>query len=328
MENLCGIKERWGGDFLKGLPPIIYHIVVVIFSAALALSLPVIVSFLAKNFLMYWSIIGNEKIFLISIEIVLAVLFILFSHYVSSNWENKKRSHMARAAGLVLVTPTKGFLARRRIKTMKKKQGVARDVMLISSTGFRTFVDPKGDLYPVLQNCRAANLMLLNPNSEGARSRAKTILHPDITWESFGEQIGKSIDFLKTLNAAQNNIKLKLYQDAPFLKLAILGDHIWVQHYHAGLDVQTMPKYVFKHDQSPSSLYVLFYQYFLVRWNDPDIPEYDFDTDDLVYRDRAGNEVRKEKFTVQGIGKPETLTGLPASEAVSQCHSEAIAEES
>jgi len=53
--------------------------------------------------------------------------------------------------------------------------------------------------------------MLLDPNSEGAIVRAKGILDPDVTPESFGEQIAKSIDFLKALKAAQKNVILKLY---------------------------------------------------------------------------------------------------------------------
>ena len=28
-----------------------------------------------------------------------------------------------------------------------------------------------------------------------------------------------------------------------------------------------------------------FYEYFLLRWNDPAIPEFDFETGELVYRD-------------------------------------------
>jgi hypothetical protein len=70
-----------------------------------------------------------------------------------------------------------------------------------------------------------------------------------------------------------------------------------MKHYHPGIDAQAMPEYVFKHDQNPGSLYTYFYQYFLIRWNNTDIPEYDFDTDELVYRDIDGNEVRREFFT-------------------------------
>jgi hypothetical protein len=33
-----------------------------------------------------------------------------------------------------------------------------------------------------------------------------------------------------------------------------------------------------------------------MRWNDSAIPEYDLDTDELVYRDGSGNEVKREAF--------------------------------
>jgi len=77
--------------------------------------------------------------------------------------------------------------------------------------------------------------------------------------------------------------------------MTILGDYIWLQHYQPGLDVQRMPRYVFKHDPNIGSLYFPFYQYFLGKWNNPTIPEYDLETDQLVYRDAAGNELRREK---------------------------------
>jgi hypothetical protein len=57
-----------------------------------------------------------------------------------------------------------------------------------------------------------------------------------------------------------------------------------------------MPRYVFKHDPNIGSLYFPFYQYFVGKWNETDIPEYDLETDELIYRDKAGNEVRREKF--------------------------------
>jgi len=280
---------------IKGLARILYHIVIVALSAGIALSLPFIVSVIAKNLLVYWSFIENEKIFLISVEIAVAISLILIFNYIGRSWRDKKFSKMARGAGMVYFTPSRGLLARRKIRKLKEKQGFVKDVMVIGSTGFRTFVDPKGDLHNVIRNCREAKIMLLDPYSEGASIRAKAILHPDVTTESFREQIRKSIEFLKGLKAVQKNLKLKLYPDPPFLKLAVLGDYIWMQHYHTGLDVQMMPEYMFEHDQNPGNLYTLFYQYFLTRWNTPDVPEYDLDTDELVYRDMAGNEVRREK---------------------------------
>jgi hypothetical protein len=289
-------KKRFVEDLIIGSARIAHHILVVGLSAAFALSLPFTVTFIAKNLLVYWSLIGNERVFLTSIEMALTISLIFFSSYISRSWKDRKLSNMARGAGLVFGTSTRGLFVRRRMKKLKEKEGFARDVMVIGSTGYRTFVDPGGDLHNVIKNCREAKIMFLHPNSEGAGARAKSVLDPDITPESLGEQIKKSIDYLKGLRAAQKNIKLKLYDDMPLLKLTIVGDYIWIQHYHAGFDVQSMPEYVFKHDQNTGSLYIPFYQYFLTRWNNPDIPEYDFDTGELVYRDAAGNEARREKF--------------------------------
>ena len=195
------------------------------------------------------------------------------------------------------ATTGAGLFVRRRIKRLKERRGFGRDLMLIGSTGFRTFVDPKGDLHVVLQNCREAKIMLLDPESDGAKARARAIINPEVTEDRFREQIGKSIEFLKGLKEAERRVTLKLYQDAPFLKLAILGDYLSMQHYHGGMDVRMIPEYLFKHGQNPGSLYVPLYEHFLDRWNDPDIPEFDFETDELVYRDTAGNEARREPFT-------------------------------
>jgi len=288
--------NRLSPDWAKGLAHVSYHIIVVALSAGFALTLPLTTAFLARNILKYWSFIQNDKLFLLSVEMALAILLVLLSSHIRRSWKDRRLSKMARSTGLVYVTPTKGFYVRERIRKLRERQGIARDVMVLGSTGFRTFVDPKGELHHVIQNCREAKIMLLNPDSEGATVRAKSILSPEITPERLGEQIRKSIRFLKELRAIQKNIQLKLYSETPFLKLSILGDYLWVQHYHAGLDVQMMPKYVFKHDQNPGSLYVPFYEYFLLRWNSPHLPEYDLNADELVFRDTAGNELRREKF--------------------------------
>jgi hypothetical protein len=281
---------------IKNLPHMLYHIVVIVLAAAIALSLPLTISFLAGKFLAFWAFVENEKIFLVSIEIAVAVLLVIFINHMTKYWRERNLSRMAKSAGLTLVAHSRGFFARKKMKELKERNGFGRDIMLIGSTGYRTFVEPDGDLHRVLQKCRGAKIMLLDPLREGAIARAKSIPDPDISPEIFREQIIRSIDFLKGLKGAQKNIRLKLYQDMPLLKLAILGDAVCMRHYHTGLHVDDMPEYVFKHDHDPGGLYNPFYQYFLSRWSDPEIPEYDLDTDELVYRDRSGMEVRREKF--------------------------------
>jgi hypothetical protein len=286
----------FSSHLIRGSAGIVYHVLLVVLSAWIAFSLPAVASFIAQKLLLYWSFIENEKFFVIGVEIILAILFILFFSYVGASWRNRRISKMASGAGMIYFFPPGKFLAQRKIKKLKEQHGFNRDVLIISATGFRTFVEPQSDLHRILQNCREAKIMLLNPHSDGARARAKSMLDPNVTPEVFGEQIGKSIDFLKQLKAFQKNITLKLYDEPPYLKLVILGDYIWMKHYHPGLDVHSLPEYLFQHDQNPGTLYTPFYQYFLMRWRDSNIPEYDLDTDEIVYRDTTGSELKRQKF--------------------------------
>jgi hypothetical protein len=281
---------------MKSILHALYHVVVILLSAAIALSLPVTVSYAARKFLALWSVVENEKVFLVALEISFAILLVFLFNYLTQSRKDRRLASMAKSAGLALVSSTRGFITRKRVKDLKERNGFGRDVMIIGSTGFRTFVDPEGDLHRVLRNCREARIMLLDPLREGAIARAKSIPDPDVSPESLREQIIRSIDFLKGLKEAQKNIRLKLYQDMPLLKLAILGDYACLRHYHTGLRVDDMPEYVFWHDRDPGSLYNPLYQYFLMKWRDPAVPEYDLDTDELVHRDRFGNVVRREKF--------------------------------
>jgi hypothetical protein len=279
----------------KNITHMLYHIFVVLLSAGIALSLPVTIKYIAQRVLMYWSVVENEELFLVATEIGAAIILIVFFNVIVRGWRIRKISRMAKDAGLAGVARATALLERRRLKKLKEGQGFGRNVMIISSTGFRTFADPAGDMHEVLQTCREAKILLLDPLKDGVTARARSLADPCVTPEVFREQIIRSIDFLKGLKAHQKKIRLKLYQDVPLLKLAILGDYLCLQHYPAGLNVRKMPEYVFKHDQN-GGLFNLFYQYFVSRWFDPNIPEYDLDTDELVYRDKAGNEVRREKF--------------------------------
>jgi hypothetical protein len=187
------------------------------------------------------------------------------------------------------------FTGRIQLQSMKGKHGFGRPVMLMGSTGFRTFVDPAGNLHEVLRNCREAKIVLLDPLKQGVTARAKSIADPRITPELLREQVIRSIDFLKGLKSRGKDVRLKLRPGAPLVKLAILGDNLYLQHYPTGLYELKMQKYVFRHDQH-GILFDHFYQYFVNEWSERDNPEYDLDTDDLVFRDKSGNEVGREKF--------------------------------
>jgi hypothetical protein len=289
-------KENRFKKMIKAPVHILYHVVLIALSASIVISLPYTADLIARRFLTFWAFSGDEKIFLAGVEISLAVTLILFFNYIARSWKDRRLSRIAAEAGLVHISSAGGLFAKKKNRRLKESKGLARDIMLIGSTGFGTFADEKSDLHEVVRNCREAKIMLLNPYSEGAAVRVKGIMSPDITLERFREQIGNSIGFLKTLRAAQKNIRLKLYDEVPFLKMVISGDYIWVKHYHTGYDAHFLPEYVFRYNQNPGSLYVPFYQHFLNWWNDPRIPEYDLESDDLIYRDAAGNKEIRKRF--------------------------------
>ena len=92
------------------------------------------------------------------------------------------------------------------------------------------------------------------------------------------------------------NVKLKLYSEPPLFKMVILGDYLWLQHYHADLEVQRMPEFLFQHNSNHHGLYTAFYHFFNQKWESPLIPEYDLDTDELVYRGVNGREIDRVPF--------------------------------
>jgi hypothetical protein len=170
--------------------------------------------------------------------------------------------------------------------------------MVIGSSGYSSFVDQVGDLSSVLETCLGAKILLVNPYSQEATTRIAAIDNTEYTLRAFREEVRQSIALLKRLRAMGKAVKLKLYADAPLVKMIILGDYLWLQHYHAELDVRTMPEYLLRHNRQHHGLYSLYAHYFAQRWQRVEIPEYDLDNDELVYRNSAGIETRRERFEI------------------------------
>ena len=138
--------------------------------------------------------------------------------------------------------------------------------------------------------------MLVNPYSPAARARISAIADPDYTVELFQQEVQQSIELLKRLRAIGKSIRLKFYSDAPLAKLVILGDYLWLQHYHPDLNIRNMPEYVLKHNPNDHGLYTFYYHYFVQRWHSQDVALYDLDTDELVYRRTQGGSDRRIPF--------------------------------
>jgi len=106
--------------------------------------------------------------------------------------------------------------------------------------------------------------------------------------------------FSAGLRKRGRKVTLKFYDQVPFWKVIVMGDHAWVQHCHAGFEAKHLPEYVFalEHLNPRDGLFVPFYVHVLERWNEAQHPEYSFESNELVYRDAAGNEVGREPLPV------------------------------
>lgn len=310
-------QEIWSTvrAFFRDTAGSLYHIVVVALSAGIALLLPAG----AKQFLSFWSRVEQDRLSLIAVEMTVAVLLIVCLNYFHRSIRDRALASVAAGAGLVSFFPRRTRGAQRRIKQLKEEQSTGRTISVIGSSGHSTFVDQVGGLSSVLDKCLGARIMLVNPYSQEVSARIQAISHPEFTLEKFRKEVQQSIQLLKRLKAMGKAVKLKLYSDSPLIKLVILGDYLWLQHYHADLDVQTMPEYVLRHNRKDHGLFTLYAHYFVQRWESAEIPEYDLDTDELVYRSRTGNKIRRERFEIETgseeIGvllEPRELTAEPA----------------
>jgi len=268
------------------------HGLVVVLSAGIAWSLPNI----ARQFLTFWSRVEHEQVLLLVMEVCVALCLIAVSSYLWQAFQDRRQAVMARGAGLISFFSSHNPVADRAIRRLKQEQSLGRTVLAIGVTGHGTVIDDKAEIHALLETCLEAKLILLNPFSEEAVRRAQSLSHLDVTPARLRDELVETISLIKRLRAAGKVIRLKLYSDRPHVRMIILGDYLWLQHYHTGLDVRWMPEYVFQHKVDHHGLYTLFYQYFTKRWENQDIPEYDLHTNELVYRTRNGSELRREPF--------------------------------
>jgi hypothetical protein len=297
MKGRVMIKEMFSGlrEAIRSSSWLWFHVVVITLSTGIAWSLPAI----ARAFLAQWAKLEHDHVFLLTVEVTVAVTLILLFNFIGRSLSDRKLTRIAMEAGLVSFFPHHNRHAERKIRELRERHGLGRTILAIGSTGYGTFVDNEGELHAILEKSLQANIMLMNPYSEEARLRALSLAQAGAPPPRFHEELTETLRLFRRLRAAGKVVKLKLYSDRPHVKMVILGDYLWLQHYHTGIDVKSVPEYVFQYNLKNHGLYTLFSQYFMKRWENPDIPEYDFDTGELVYRTKSGKELRRESFQLE-----------------------------
>ncbi len=282
---------------LLSLRQILAHGLITLLAVAIAFSLPQ-----AAQYVLYqwWPSVEKDANLLLATEVSLASALVLLLNFVKIAWYNHQTVSMARLAALAYAKDAnQGWLSRWRESALIKRLPAARDVSVLTITGYDVFVGKDNRLRRALESAYEIRVMLVNPVGEGVRKRVDS-LSPDITLLSFHTQIEATIAELAVLRKMGKKITLKFYEQEPFWKLIVLGDHVWAQHCHSGFEMKHQPEYVFslQHRNPRQGLFVPFYMHFLNQWNAPNHPEYDFETNELVYRDEAGNEFERVELGV------------------------------
>ena len=302
--------NRQAHSLAVSLRGIAIHGAITLLAVAIAFSLPE-----AAKYILYkwWPMVESDPSLLLGSEIVLASMLVLILNLAKLAWDHRYTVEMARTAALVYArSGVRGWIGRWRERRLLKRLPAARDAFVLTMTGYETFVNEGSPLRGPLDGAYELRVMLVNPVGESLRRRADS-LPPEITVLSLQAEIEASIAFLAALRRRGTKVTLKFYDQMPFWKIVVLGDHAWVQFCHAGFAVSEQPEYVFAlQERNPrQGLFVPFYVHALERWNEPDHPEYDFDRNELVYRDAAGNEAARAP-----LGVPIGGAASPAERAL------------
>jgi len=305
---------------MNSLRQILSHGAVTVLAVAIAFSLPGFANYILNE---WWPEVENNANLLLGTEIALASVLALVFNMAKIAWDHRQRVLVARLASLVHArNGDAGWWARRRERALVNQLTTARDAFVLTLTGYDTLVAEDSLLRPVIDKAYEIRVMLVNPVGHGLRRRAES-LPSDVTVLTLHTEIEATIGALSALRKYGKKVKLKFYDEEPFWKIVVLGDYIWVQHCHSGFVVREQPEYVFalQHTEPRHGLFVPFYMIFLNYWNDPSHPEYDFETNELVYRDAGGKETGRDLLGVPIDGAsipplPRTPVAAQSAQAV------------
>ncbi|MBS0337269.1 MAG: hypothetical protein JSS40_10750 [Proteobacteria bacterium] len=274
---------------LASLRQILSHGAITLLAVVIAFALPS-----AARYILYdwWPMMEQDPNLLLASEVALASVLVLLFNLAKIAWDGRHKVAMAGLASLVHARHgRRGWIARWRERALVRRLPAARDAYILTATGYDTLVEPGSAVRGMLEKAYDIRVMMVNPIGSGMRRRVDS-LSEDVTLLSFHSEIEASIAFLSALRKVGKKVALKFYDEEPFWKLVVLGDHVWVQHCHSGVEVRQQPEYVFalNHQNPRLGFFVPFYMHFLNLWNDARHPEYDFDSNELIHRDSTGNE--------------------------------------
>lgn len=291
-------RQTLFNNFPVTLRHIASHAGVTLLAVGFAFSLPMLANYILFT---WWPMVAEDSQLLLINEIIFAAVLVLLFNLLLKAREAQLSHRMSGLASLVHVRAQDSRLSRRANRDLIERISGARDVAVMSVTGYDTFVSEMRNLRQVIDGSYELRVLLLNPHGPGAQRRVQSLGDAGELLESYQGETEATVERLACLAAAGKQVTLKFYEDAPFWNLIVTGEHVWVQYCHDGRELKAQPEYVFAMSKGNPALglFPAFYVHFLNHWNDTRHPEFDFATRQLVYRNERGNEVRRTPFPPQ-----------------------------
>lgn len=273
------------------------HAATTLLAVGLAFAMPQAAQFVLFQ---WWPKVQEDSGLLLLTEIVFAAVLVLLFNLARLTWHFWRRARLADLA--VLVHAREPGESRTQGWPVLQQVPWQRDLTIMAVTGYGTFGAPDAALGPVLRDCYELRVMLLDPASPAAQAYVSGQPDPAAALAELRRETGASIACLRQLQGAGKQVALKFYDGVPFWKLVFTGEYVWVRSSHSGLDSSQNPEYVFalQPDRPNRGFFPAFYTYFLSQWGDPQHPDYNFETNELVYRDAAGQETERRPWPLSG----------------------------
>jgi hypothetical protein len=297
---------------------ILSHGVATLLAVAIAFSLPS-----AAGYILYewWPLLEKDPNLLLITEVTLASILVLIFSLAQTAWSNRHLVNNARLAAIVHAHQKgNGWMSGRRERALTTLLPASRDVLILAFTGYDTFVSKDSLLRRILEKAYEIRVLLVNPNCMAFQKRVES-LPEEITQVSFRKETSASLEYLACLRKAGKNVTVRFYDQEPLWKIVVLGDYVWVQHCHSGFEVKNQPEYVFalQRHNPRIGLFVPFYTHFLNEWNDTSHLNYDFDTNELIYRNENGDEMRRVNFEGPSVSRDMSALETEPPSNIDRC---------
>jgi hypothetical protein len=276
------------------------HVTISMLAIGIAFSLPVAAQYILYS---WWPRVEDNSILLMVTEVVFAAALVLLFNVSKIAWDSRRQLKATALASLVHARESGDWFSRRNDREIRKNLQGTREISILSVTGSEVF-DSDNWVRHLLDSCCEVRVLLMDPEGRGAYERTRLSLNPEAVRNGYRREIEETLAQLAKLARAGKRVSIKFYDTVPFWKMVVAGDFVQVQYCY-GTVMSKWPEYIFalRKDHPGQGLFTPFYVSFLQQWQNQQVPEYDFETQQLVFRNVVGEEIRRELFNVEADRK-------------------------